>query len=73
MPSAPESRPSRTAVGWASPRSILVIIARETPERSASAFTERSWAIRAACTVAASESERSTLATIATVVATIVT
>ena len=33
MPSAAVSRPSRTAVGWASPRSILPIIARETPER----------------------------------------
>ena len=40
IPSAPDRRPSSAAVGWASARSILAIIARETPERSASAAAE---------------------------------
>ncbi len=35
MPKAPERRPSIEAVGLLSPRSILWIIAREAPARSA--------------------------------------
>src|SRR3977135_298030 len=57
MPSAADRRPSKAAVGCASPRSILPIIARETPERSARALAESSRASRAACTVAASDAE----------------
>ena len=57
MPSAPDRRPSRAAVGCASPRSTLPIIARETPERSARALTESSRASRAACNVAARDAE----------------
>ena len=56
IPSAADRRPSRAAVGWASARSILAIIARETPERSARA-DRSSWSRRASRTVAASETE----------------
>ena len=41
-------------MGCASARSIFAIIARDTPERSASALVERPCASRAACTAAAS-------------------
>ena len=54
-PSAADSRPSSAAVGCASARSTLAIIARETPERSASAAVERPCASRAPWTVWASE------------------
>ena len=53
MRSAADKRPSRAAVGCTSPRSILPIIARETPERSASALADSSWVSRAARSVAA--------------------
>ena len=54
IPNAPDRRPRRAAVGWASARSTFAIIARETPERSASALVESPCATRAAWTAAAS-------------------
>ena len=59
MPSAAERRPSSAAVGCASARSIFAIMARETPERSASALADRPWAVRAARTASASDVVRS--------------
>src|ERR1700730_6437901 len=52
-PKAPDRRPSKVAVGLASPRSILLIMAFETPDLSASSANDqlrasRSRAIRAA-------------------------
>ena len=41
MPKAPERRPSIEAVGLLSPRSILWIIAREAPARSARSFSDQ--------------------------------
>ncbi len=41
MPKAPERRPSIDAVGLLSPRSILWIIAREAPARSAGSFSDQ--------------------------------
>src|SRR5688500_9548929 len=75
MPNAADSLPSSAAVGWASPRSSLVIIALDTPERSASALTERSRAARAACRAEARDSDSASvmLVTIAPLMATIVT
>src|SRR3954462_2941089 len=40
-PNAPDRRPSSIAVGLDSPRSILLIIARDTPERSASSPSDQ--------------------------------
>src|SRR5262245_35647169 len=53
MPSAAARRANRAAVGWVSPRSILLIMARDTPERSASVPPDRPRACRAASSVAA--------------------
>src|SRR5689334_871336 len=74
MPSAADNRPSSTAVGCDPPRSILAIIARETPDRSASPVTVSPRAARAACTVSAMEVARRSdiAATIGACLATIV-
>ena len=41
MPKAPDNRPSIDAVGLLSPRSILWIIARDAPARSASSLSDQ--------------------------------
>jgi L-amino acid N-acyltransferase YncA len=46
IPNAPDKCPSRAAVGLVSPRSILLIIAFETPDRSANSASDQERALR---------------------------
>src|SRR3569833_156481 len=54
-PNAPERRPRRVAVGLASPRSILLIIALDTPERSARSDNDQPRASRSKAILAAND------------------
>ena len=56
IPNAPDSRANSAAVGWTSPRSILAIMARDTPEAWASTFTDHPRSVRADDSVAANDS-----------------